>query len=80
MRPDLLAMLGRVLAIVGVVLLIGVVGRLVLAVIQATLPPQLAAGIGQGWSTLIGIITPALGAIMGLVIVVVVVWIFLGRR
>jgi hypothetical protein len=80
MRPDLLTMLGRVLAVVGVVLLVGVVGRLVLTVIQAVLPPQLAAGVGEGWSTLLGITSPALGATMALVIVAVVVWVIAGRR
>lgn len=73
-------MLGRVLALVAVVLLVGVVGRLVLAIIQATLPPQLAGGVGQGWSTLLGIIAPGLGATMALVIVVVVVWVVVGHR
>ena len=73
-------MLGRVLAAVGGVLVVGVVGRLVDMVVQAVLPPPLAAGVGQGWSTLLGIISPAWGAIMGLVLVVVGVWIIVGQR
>jgi hypothetical protein len=73
-------MLGRVLAVVGVVLLIGVVVRLVMVVLQAVLPPALSGGVGEGWSTLLGIISPALGATMALVIVVVAVWVITGRR
>jgi hypothetical protein len=73
-------MLGRVLAVVGVVLLIGVVVRLVMVVLQAVLPPALSGGVGEGWSTLLGIVAPGLGAVMALVIVTVLCWIVLGRR
>jgi hypothetical protein len=80
MRPELLPILGRALAVLGVLLLVGMVLRLVVAVLQPVLPLFLMAGLADGWATLLGIVAPAVGPIMALVILAAVCWVIVGKR
>lgn len=80
MRPEMLTFLGRALTVLGGLLLVGIVIRLIIAVLEPTLPTFLMAGLGRGWITLYEILAPAAGPLMALVILTALCWVILGRR
>jgi hypothetical protein len=80
MRTDFGALVGRVLAVIGGLLVIGIVLRLLVAVLQPVLPPDLMQGLNAGWTMLLAIINPALGPIMAVLILAAICFVILGRR
>jgi hypothetical protein len=80
MQLGTLSILGRVLTVLGGLVLLGVVIRLAVAVLEATLPPVLMNGLTAGFTTLLGILNPALGSLMALFIVVGLCYIAMGWR
>lgn len=80
MRMTIGQVIGRVLAVLGGLLLIGIVLRLIVAILEPVLPAWFMASLSGGWSTLFGILSPALAPIMALVIVIAGVWIVAGKR
>jgi hypothetical protein len=80
MRPEFGVVLGRVLAVLGGLVLAGIVLRLVVAVLQPILPAFLMGGLGAGFTTLMNIVSPALGPIAAILILAIMCWIFVGQR
>lgn len=80
MRQNLGLYIGRVLAVLGGLVLIGIVLRLIVAVLAPVLPEWLMDSLSGGWSTLFGILSPALAPIFALAILVAGVWIIAGKR
>ena len=80
MRPEFMTYLGRTLAVLGALVVAGIVVRLIVAVLADILPAQLWNGLGAGWTELWNIIAPALGPLAGLGIIAAIVWIIVGRR
>jgi hypothetical protein len=66
--------------IIAGVLLMGIVLRLLMAILSPVLPPSLMAALTSGWNTLFGLVSPALPPIMAALILGAIVWAFLGRR
>ena len=73
-------LLGRVLAVIAGLLLFGIVLRLVGAVLSPVLPARLMRDLGAGVTFLYGIISPAMPAVMAVLILAAVFWILVGRR
>ena len=80
MRSERLMLLGRVLTILGGLLLVGIVVRLAMAILQPVLPAGLLGALGAGWSTLMAIVSPAIGPIMAVLILAAGCWVAMGRR
>ena len=80
MRPDRLSLLGRVLTVLGGLLLVGIVFRLLVGVLQPVLPGFLMGGLVAGFTTLLDILTPAMGPIMAVLILAALCFILLGRH
>ncbi|ADJ43927.1 hypothetical protein AMES_2104 [Amycolatopsis mediterranei S699] len=80
MPTNTLLILGRTLTVLGGLVLLGVVVRLSVAVLEATLPPVLMNGLAAGFATLVSILNPAMGSLMALFIIVGLCYIALGRR
>jgi hypothetical protein len=71
---------GRVLAVIGGLLLIGIVLRLIVAILSPVLPEWFLAALTGGWWTLFGILSPAMAPIMALAILIAIVWVVVGKR
>jgi hypothetical protein len=73
--------LGRVVAIIAGLLLLGLVLRLTAAILSPVLPPALMGYLTGGWDMLFNsLLGPALPAIMAAVILGAICWIVIGRR
>jgi hypothetical protein len=79
-RQGLGAVLGRVAAVIGGLLLAGIILRLIVAVLAPVLPPGFMGALTAGWNMLFGIVSPAMGAIMAVVILAAICWVIVGRR
>jgi hypothetical protein len=73
-------MLGRVAAIIGGLLAIGIALRLIVAILQPVLPSQLMHDILAGWDLFYGIVSPAMVPIIAVGSLCAVGWIILGIR
>ncbi|MGB9050565.1 MAG: hypothetical protein WCC47_24915 [Pseudonocardiaceae bacterium] len=60
--------------------LVGIVLRLVGAILTPVLPPTLTQALGAGWQVLYNLVGPAVPAIMAMIILGSLIWIILGRR
>ena len=72
--------LGRTLAVLGALVVAGIVVRLVVAVLADILPAPLWNGLGAGWTQLWNIIAPVSVSLAALGITAALVWIIVGRR
>lgn len=68
------------LAVIGGLLLIGIVMRLIVAILSPVLPVWFMDSLTGGWSTLFGIVSPAMAPIMALAILIAIVWVVVGKR
>ena len=73
-------LLGRVLMVIAGLLAVGIVLRLLVAVLSPVLPASLMRDLGAGWSFLYGIIAPAMPAAMAILILAAVAFVAVGRR
>ena len=80
MRHNLGSILGRVVAVIGILLLVGIVLRLIVAILAPVLPAQLSHDLVAGWDMLYGIVSPAMAPIMAVGILGAIVWVIIGRR
>jgi len=69
-----------VIIIIATLLIAGIVLRLLMAVLTPVLPAKFSEGIAAGWGMLLDMVSPAMGPIMALGILVAVVWIVTGVR
>ncbi len=72
--------LGRVLAIIAGLLLVGIVLRLIVAVLSPVLPGALMRDLSAGWNLLYGMVSPAMPAAMAVLILAAVCFVIIGRR
>lgn len=80
MRGTMGPILARVGAVIGVLVAIGIVLRLIVAILQPVLPRGLMQAVVGGWNLVLGIIAPALPPIFAVGIVVAAWWVITGRR
>lgn len=80
MRHGMGSILGRVVGVIAGLLLVGIVLRLLLAVLQPVLPDIFMRALQGGWDMLLGILGPALSAICAVVILGALVWVVIGKR
>jgi hypothetical protein len=73
------AVVARVVAVLGVLLLFGLACQLAAAMLGPVLPEKLVAAIDEGWSLLTGIVSPAIGGFMALCIVATAWYVIVGR-
>ena len=72
--------LGRIAAVIGSLLLLGLFLRLLMLILRPILPPALMTTLSDGWSTLMALIDPALGPLAAVGILATLVWVVIGRR
>ena len=70
---------GRVLTVVGALVLVGLTLRLIVGVLRPVLPAQLMQGLGSGWQLLYGIVAPSVPYAAAIGMVWLVVWVLTGR-
>jgi len=80
MRGTLGPILGRVVAVIAGLLLVGLVLRIIVAVLSPVLPASLMRDLGAGWGLLYGIVAPAMPAVMAVFILAALGWVVFGRR
>lgn len=80
MRHGLGPVLVRIAAIITGLLLVGIVLRLMVAILSPVLPSQLSSDLVSGWNTLVSIVSPALAPIFAVAILAAIIWIIIGRR
>lgn len=72
--------MGRVAAIIGGLLGVGIVLRLIVAILQPVLPSGLMQSINAGWGMLYAIVAPALPPIIAVGILGAVWWAIASRH
>jgi hypothetical protein len=80
MRGGLGPILIRAGAVVGGLLVVGIILRLLTAVLSPVLPTQFRQSLNAGWGTLFSIVAPAAPAIFAVLILAAVIWVIIGRR
>lgn len=80
MRYGLGPILGRVVAVIAALLVVGIVLQLFVAILSPVLPAQFRRDLGFGWDLLYSMVSPAMAPIMAIVILCALCWIFIGRR
>jgi hypothetical protein len=80
MRQGLGPIVGRVVTIIAGLLVVGLVLRLIMGILSPILPASLMQIVSAGWNMLFGMVGPALPAVMAVLILGAVVWVFVARR
>jgi len=80
MRSGFGALAGRVAAIIGGLLGVGIVLRLIVAILQPVLPSGLMQSINAGWGMLYSIVSPALPPIIAVGILGAIWWVIASRH
>ena len=80
MRHPLGPILGRVAAVIGVVMVIGIILRLLLAILTPILPGTTMQALTAGWGLFYGIVSPALPAVIAVGILLAISWIITMRK
>jgi hypothetical protein len=80
MRHGAGSILGRIVAVIAGLLVVGIVLRLLGGVLQPVLPGWLFDMLNLGWGLVLGIVGPALGPLVAIGMVGALVWVFVGRR
>jgi hypothetical protein len=69
-----------VLTVIATLLLVGIVLRLIVAVLAPVLPAQFTHDLTSGWNMLYGMVSPAMAPIMAVLILGALCWVIIGRR
>jgi hypothetical protein len=80
LRSGVGSILGRVVAVIAGLLLVGLAIKLILAILSPVLPVAFMQVVTGGWNMLFGMVGPALPAIMAAIILGALCWVFIGRR
>jgi hypothetical protein len=80
MRPTLGSILGRVVAVIASLLVLGIALQLIVAILAPVLPVQFGQALGAGWNMLYSIVSPAIAPLMAVVILGAVCWVVVGKR
>jgi hypothetical protein len=68
---------GRVIAVVGGILIVGLALRLLGNILKPVLPGALMQALSDGWNLLYGMVSPAVAAIAAAAILVALCWVVL---
>jgi hypothetical protein len=79
-RSGLWSLLTRVIGVIAALALIGILLRLIGAILAPVLPPTFMQDLSAGWQLLYGIAGPAVPAVMAVIILGALIWIIIGRR
>lgn len=79
-RSGVWPLLARVIGVIAVLLLLGILLKLIGAMLTPLLPPILLHDLGVGGHLLYSVASPALPAVMAVVILGALIWIIIGRR
>jgi len=74
------SIVGRLVAIVAGLVVVGLFLKLLAAILQPVLPPILWQTVSGGWDLLLLLLSPALVPIAAAVILGVLIWVIVGRR
>lgn len=80
MRHSLGSILGRVAAVIGGLLFIGLTARLVLAILAGVLPGQFSQALVAGWNLVYQAISSGVPALIAVVILCAIAWILVGNH
>ncbi len=80
MRNGIGPILGRIFGVVASLLLLGIMLRLVTALLAPVLPAELMQMLTSGWQLLFGLVGGAWAPIAAVLIVCALCWVVLGRR
>lgn len=80
MRQGLNAALVRVVAVIAGLLLVGIILRLILAILEPVLPAQFTRDLMAGWNLLYSIVSPAMPPILAVGILCGLCWVIVGKR
>lgn len=80
MKQGLGSIIGRIVAVVAGLLVLGIVLKLLMGILSPILPAGLMQIVSGGWNALFGIVSPALPAVAGVLILGALVWAFVGKR
>ena len=69
----------RIITVLAVLVLVGIVLKLLVAILSPVLPAWAMEALSAGWGLLLSVVSPALAAIAALTILAAVVWVFAGR-
>jgi hypothetical protein len=79
LRPHLGTILGRAVVILAGIVLFGLTLKLLAEVFKGILPSGLLQILSAGWDTLFGLLQPALGPLVALLILGACIWLFVRR-
>ncbi len=79
-RSGLWPLLSRVIGVIAVLALVGILLRLIGAMLTPLVPPILLRDLGAGGQLLYSVASPAVPAVMAVVILGALIWIIIGRR
>lgn len=80
MRTGIGPMLGRIFGVIAGVMLLGIMLRLVTALLAPVLPAELMQMLDDGWQLLFGLVGGAWAPIAAVLIICALCWAILGRR
>jgi hypothetical protein len=72
-------LLTRALLVIGGLLMVGIVLRLLLAILSPVLPAWFMGDLGKGWELLYSLVSPAMPAVMAAGILAALCWVVIGR-
>jgi hypothetical protein len=73
------SVMSRVVGIVAGLLLVGIVLRLIVAILSPVLPAAFMRDLNAGWNMLYGIVSPAMAPLMAVLILLALCWVVLAR-
>lgn len=80
MRQGIGAILFRVAAVAGVLVVVGIVLKLLVAILTPVLPESMNRDLMAGWDLLYGYVASAMPAVMAGVILISLLWVISNRR
>lgn len=79
-RFGLWPILGRIIGVIATLAIVGILLRLIGAILTPILPPSFMQALNAGWQKLYNLAGSAVPAIMAIIILGALLWIILGRR
>lgn len=80
MRYGPTSILTRLAAIIAILVVLGLALRLLAELFAAVLPPTVLQALGAGWQRIYIFAAPAVPAIVAVIIISSLIWLFVGRR
>ncbi|HEX3783104.1 MAG TPA: hypothetical protein VHX38_25840 [Pseudonocardiaceae bacterium] len=80
MKQGLGSIVGRIVAVIAGLLVLGIALKLIMGILSPILPVGLMQIVSGGWNALFGIVGPALPATTAVLILGALCWAFIGKR